>query len=209
MSQKALIIVVVIVLVVVGVVALQMSKSQPTDNNTNTNNNNTNTNNPPPPAGDNTSSSGTGPTLALTPTSKSATVNEEFTIDLMLDTMGTAIDGIDVFSIRFNPAILQVVDSNTTTAGVQIGAEALIPRTVSNKVDNAKGTIQLSQITDGGNSYTGKGKIATIRFKAKAKGSSDLTFDFTKGSTTDTNVSGGGGGVDRLNAVINSKITVQ
>src|SRR6185369_943002 len=54
--------------------------------------------------------------------------------------------------------------------------------------------------------YNGSGKLATIHFSAAFNGTSGLTFDFTNGSTSDTNVAGSG--TDKLTSVTNGSYTV-
>lgn len=143
-------------------------------------------------------------TLILSPASGSISAGQTITVDIMIDTKGADIDGVDVYSLRYNSSILEVVDSNPSTSGVQISPGSLFPLTLTNKV--TPGIIQLSQVTSGGTSYKGAGKLATITFKGVANGTSAVTFDFTAGSTSDTNVAGGG--VDKLTSVAGGSYTV-
>jgi len=144
-------------------------------------------------------------TLSLSPTSSNITVNQTFNVNILLDTVGNATDGVDVFSLRFNPAILQVVDSNGSVAGVQITAGTLMPATTANTADNTAGTIQFSQASSGGSNFTGSGTLATITFRAVAAGTSGVTFDFTPGNTADSNVAFQG--TDLLLSVTNGSYT--
>jgi hypothetical protein len=145
-------------------------------------------------------------TLTLTPSSIPITAGQTVNVDIMLDTTGAPIDGVDVYSLRFNPSLLQVQDSNSAVAGIQIMAGALFPTTVVNAANNTSGTIQFSQVTTGGTSYTGSGKLATVTFKGLFNGTSLLTFDFRAGKTTDTNVAGSG--VEKLTQVSGASLTV-
>ncbi|TSC75295.1 MAG: cytochrome C family protein [Parcubacteria group bacterium Gr01-1014_30] len=145
-------------------------------------------------------------TLALSPTSGSVAVNQTFTVNIALNTAGAPADGVDIYMLRFNPSVLQVVDADSAVTGVQIGAGTLMPNTVYNAANNTAGTIQFAQSASGGSSFTGSGTLATITFRGIAVGSSNVTFDFTLGSTTDTNVSYQG--VDRLSQVTNGSYTV-
>jgi hypothetical protein len=130
-------------------------------------------------------------TLAVSPTGSTVTVGGTSTVNIMLDTAGQAVYGVDVYSLHFNPAILQVVDVDSGTAGVQIAPGALMASTQYNLVNNSTGIIQFSQTPSTGSAnYTGSGVLATITFQAIAVGTSNLTFDFTSGSTTDCNVAG-------------------
>lgn len=147
-----------------------------------------------------------GPNLALSPAVQSVSIGQTFTADILLDTKGMAIDGVDIYSLRYNPAILEVQDANTSVNGVQISAGTLLANTLTNTVNAANGTIQFSQVTTGGSTYTGSGKLATITFKGKAVGTSLITFNFTPGKTSDTNVAGSG--QDKLTSVTNGSYAV-
>jgi hypothetical protein len=145
-------------------------------------------------------------TLTLSPTSASVAVNQTFTVNVNLNTAGAPVDGVDIYMLRFNPTVLQVVDSNGGVAGIQIAPGALMSNTAINTVDNSAGTIQFSQSTSGGSSFTGSGVLATITFRGNAGGSSTVNFDFSVGSTSDTNAAYQG--VDRLSSVTNANFTV-
>ena len=129
-------------------------------------------------------------TLVLSPSSTSVSVNGTFTVNIVLNTAGAPTYGVDINRIRFNPALLQVVDADTGTGGVQINAGALMSVTTTNVVDNIGGSIQFSQLASPGSTYTGSGTLATITFRAVSSGSASVTIDFTSGSGTDSNVAG-------------------
>lgn len=137
--------------------------------------------------------------ITLSPSTASAIVNNTFTVNIVLNTGGQVAYGADVNRLRFNPSILQVVDADAGTAGVQIAAGALMPLTIINSTDNTGGSIQFSQLATPGSTYNGSGTLATVTFRAIGVGTSNATFDFTLGSGTDTNVAGLGG--DLLSSV--------
>ncbi|MBX4187887.1 MAG: cohesin domain-containing protein [Candidatus Doudnabacteria bacterium] len=145
-------------------------------------------------------------TLSLSPTTNNVTVNNNFTVTVTLNTSGQAVDGIDLYYVNYNPSILEVVDSNSGQGGIQILPGTLLTQTIVNSADNTSGRIQFSQASTGGGSYNGSGTLATITFNAKAAGTSTITFSFTQGSTSDSNVAAGG--VDVLTSVTNSQATV-
>jgi hypothetical protein len=128
-------------------------------------------------------------TLSITPSKSSFQISDIFTVEIILDTEESATDGVDIRYLNFDPALLEVQE-------IQPGT--LYSSTQLNRFDNAEGTINFSQVTAGGNSFTGSGTLATITFKALAKGKAELSFDFTDGGTTDTNVASAG--VDVLTA---------
>ena len=148
----------------------------------------------------------TGPALSLSPAFFTSITGDTITVDILLDTSGTAIDGVDISSIRFDPAILQVQDDDSALAGIQITPGNLLPNTAINQVNNVAGTLSFSQLTAGGTTYSGSGKLATIHFTAISAGTSNITIDFSLGSTSDSNIAGAG--TDVLASVINSSIFV-
>lgn len=145
-------------------------------------------------------------TLKLSPASGTVSAGQTLSVDIMLDTTGAAVDGVDVYSLHYNKGALEVQDANTSASGIQITPGTLLPVTLTNTVNASTGVIQFSQVSSGGSSYTGSGKLATIVFKGLANGTSPVTFDFTNGSTSDTNVAGGG--QDKLTSVTNGSYTV-
>ncbi len=131
--------------------------------------------------------------LSLSPSSTSVSVNNTFTVNILLNTGGQSAYGVDVNKLRFNPAVLQVVDADAGTSGVQISPGSLMALTIINNIDNTAGTIQFSQLATPGSTYSGSGTVATVTFRAISAGSSSATFDFSLGSGTDSNVAGLGG----------------
>ncbi len=154
----------------------------------------------------NSSTASAAATLVLSPTSATVGNSQTITVTIILDTKGQATDGIDIFSLNYNPAILQVVDDNTSASGVQITPGTLFPITVSNAANNSTGVIQFSQASSGGTTYTGSGTLATIHFQTVGSGTSAVTFDHTVGKTTDTNIAFQG--TDLLTSVTNASFVV-
>lgn len=168
-----------------------------------------------------TSDAATVPTLGVSPASSPVNNGSTFAVNITMDTVTSSVDGVDVLSLHFNPAVLQVVDDNTSIAGVQITPGTLLPVTVSNNSYNVAtpfdnngttitipaGTIRFSQATQGGGTaFKGSGTLAIVHFKAIANGTSGLTFDFTPGSGTDSNMAFQGN--DILAAVTSGTVTV-
>src|SRR3989338_9480143 len=146
-------------------------------------------------------------TLFLSPASGSFTVGENFTVNVLLNTAGVNIEAVDIYSLRYNPTILQVQDGVTSTTGVQISPGTLLPTTALNSVNATAGTIQFSQLNLEGGYYNGTGTLASITFKALAAGTSAVTIDFSPGSTSDSNTSDTTS-TDRLTGVTNGTYTV-
>lgn len=138
-------------------------------------------------------------TLTLTPVTGSYSINDTITVSVNLDTAGAAVEGVDILYLNYNTSLLEVQDSDAGIAGVQIGSGSVLSQVITNTVDTSTGRITFSKVSGGGTTYTGSGVLATINFKALATGTANLSFNFTLGSTTDTNVASAG--TDVLTAV--------
>lgn len=138
-------------------------------------------------------------TLTLSPATGSYNINDSFIVSVNLDTTGTAVEGVDILYLNYNTSLLEVQDSDSGTAGVQIGSGSVLSQVTTNTVDTSTGRITFSKVAGGGTTYTGSGVLATINFKALATGTANLSFNFTSGSTIDTNVASAG--TDVLTAV--------
>ena len=145
-------------------------------------------------------------TLSVSPSAKTVNVGDTFTVDVLLDTQGQPIDGVDIKSLNYNPYYMQLVDADAATDGTQIAAGTLMPSTLANSADTVNGKVVFSQITNAGTNYTGSGKLATLTFKAITAGPSNLTFDFVQGATTDSNVASQGN--DILSSVTNGQYII-
>lgn len=148
-------------------------------------------------------------TLKLSPNSGNAAGGSSIEIKILLDTGGVTTSGTDAY-VRFDPNSLQVIDANAATEGVQILPGSLYSQTSYNLVDNAAGKISFSGSKSGGSpGYSGSGTLATITFQVVAgSGSTDVTFDYTAGSTTDSNVIDQASSEDVLSSVTNAKFTL-
>ncbi len=129
-------------------------------------------------------------TLSLSPSSSNYSVGQIFSVDILLDTKGTAIDGVDIVYLNYNPNYLEVVDDNASQSGIQITPGALMPMTLANTVNATNGKITFSQITAGGNTFTSSGAqvLATVHFKVLQAINTQVYFDFVVNGTADTNV---------------------
>jgi hypothetical protein len=119
--------------------------------------------------------------LRLDPAGGSRAVGERFVVQVWADAGGQQLDSAQV-QLTFNPAVLQVVDSDPATVGVQAadgnGADpAPLPNQLINTVDNATGVIsyaagRLSACP----CPNGSVPITRITFQATSLGSSNLAF---------------------------------
>jgi hypothetical protein len=138
--------------------------------------------------------------LSLDPQSQSIAAGETFAVNIVLDTGTGTADGVDIYSLHYDPTLLQVVDDVPNKSGVQIMPGTIMGLNAANIVEQKTGTIKFSQVSEGGTNFTGRGVLATIHFKALSTGSAYLQFDFSKGSTVDSNVAFKG--KDQLTSVI-------
>ena len=145
--------------------------------------------------------------LALSPTSKVVKVGDTFSADILLNTGSKPVDGVDVYALHYDPTILKVIDDSSSKSGVQIMPGTIMAVNSYNQVDAKTGTIKFSQIAGGGKTYQGSGVLATIHFKALAAGTAFLKFDFTQGSTVDSNAAYHG--KDQLTKVVDAIYTVE
>lgn len=108
-----------------------------------------------------------------------------FAVDILLNTEGIDVIGVDVMDLDYPTNLLEVQDEDPGTPGVQITFGTLLSTTMfpqgdpSKVVDPINGKITFSQIAFIGTpSFTGSGTFATIRFKALDGGSfaPKLTF---------------------------------
>lgn len=137
--------------------------------------------------------------LALSPSSGdyNYTLNATYPVGIVLDSAGKSVDGVDVI-IRFDPKKAQVVSSRVATTN-------LFEEFPQNLIDNNLGRVRFSALTF--NSRPVTGIIGTFTFKPLAKGIVDFTFDYTVGSTKDSNIAERGSARDILGQVTNGSYT--
>jgi hypothetical protein len=148
--------------------------------------------------------------------SDSSTYNPgvNFTVYVNLDTGGVEISEVAIKSLNYNTSVLDVIDQDETSDGVQITPGSLENlNTIENYVDTLAGKItyiaQISQPTTPDTpGFNGSGRVATINFMAKAAGTSTLSFDFTAGTIGDTDVITKVDGSDILTSAAAMSITV-
>lgn len=145
-------------------------------------------------------------TLSLSPSSQSVNVGDTFTVSINLDTQGASIDGVDLRYLNYNSSMLQLQDANTSVSGVQVAPGTLMPMTLANSADTGLGRVTFSQVALGGSKYKGSGTLATLTFKALSTGTANISFNYTSGVTTDSNVASAGS--DVLTAVVNGSYTI-
>ncbi|MGC9521295.1 MAG: LysM peptidoglycan-binding domain-containing protein [Anaerolineae bacterium] len=117
------------------------------------------------------------PVVKLVPASSTVDVGDQVVVSVMVEDV-TNLFGVE-FHITFDPNIVEVVDADAGTAEVQVGfGDFLSPDFVAqNEADNTTGVIDfaISQMPTHG-PVSGSGTLATITFKGRASGTSDVAF---------------------------------
>lgn len=143
-----------------------------------------------------------GATLSMNPSGGTYQTGNIITAQIMLNTQGAPIEGVDIRYLNYNPMLLEVQDENSSIAGVQIAPGTLMQNTVANTVDTTLGRITFSQVISGNTTFNGSGALASVRFRVLAPGSANVVFNFTPGNTADTNIASAG--TDVLTSVTNA-----
>lgn len=128
-------------------------------------------------------------------------VNETVPVSVIVETGSYAVGGIDLI-VRFDPKILSV-----TAEGLTRGK--IMDEYPLKSVDQAKGLISISGISNSQTGFTGTGEFAVINFKAKTAGQTSLTIDFKKNTTTNSNLVEMNTFKNILDAVDNLEVVVQ
>ena len=140
-------------------------------------------------------------TLALSPASGTFVVNTPFDVGVYLNTNGAKVDGVDI-KLNYEPAKLEAQLITPETS--------IFPDFPTKTINATTGKITISATAAVGSPYsnTTATKIVTIKFKPLTTGSTTLTFDFTAGATTDSNVVENTTNLDILTAVTNANYTL-
>lgn len=148
--------------------------------------------------------------LSLDPSQSNLKVGDQVKVNVMVSTGNDATSGVDVV-LHYNPNILEVVDADAATPGIQIMPGKLFDFQPANDVTLALGTINFSASQQPVSKpvQVSNGVLATITFQAKSTGSTPLQFDFQSGLLSDSNVIKANDGRDLLNRAVNGTIVVQ
>ncbi|MBD3330357.1 hypothetical protein GF354_02395, partial [Candidatus Peregrinibacteria bacterium] len=129
----------------------------------------------------------------LSPASGSYTSGCETAVNIVIDTEGQNSKGADAI-LNYNPAEIEIIDQDADMPGVQIkaGSKSIFEIYPYNSVNTSTGKIYLAGASMFSSYKTaGSGDVyGTIIFKSKTGvSSSNISFDFSPGSTTDSNIS--------------------
>jgi hypothetical protein len=135
---------------------------------------------------------GDGATLEISPSSGGYMVGDTWTADIILDTSGADVDGVDIL-IKYDTSLLDAVNDSVDISG------SPLPVTPANTIDDGVGEISFSALSNGGESFRGREKLGSVSFRSIAAGRASVEFVFSAGVTTDSNVASAG--VDILTSV--------
>ncbi len=122
--------------------------------------------------------------VRLEPGAPTVSVGQVVAVSIRIDNVA-GLFGAEVH-LSYNPAIVEVLDSDSAQAGTQIAPGSLLkPDFVAqNRVDAVYGTIDFGVIQLPPSSpVNGSGVLATITFRGKAPGTSQLSFNTVNLST--------------------------
>lgn len=141
--------------------------------------------------------------ISLTSPVSSVKTGQNFLVNINVSTQQMT-DGTDVI-INYDPKILSVEASGS--AG-PVKTSNMYDEYPLNKVDQSTGTITVSGVNTKSTGVVPSGVLGTINFKAKKAGQTQVTLDYTKGSTTDSNVIGYKTATDLLTKVQNLDLEI-
>lgn len=126
-------------------------------------------------------------------------VGDTVTLNIRVSTGGRMTDSADLI-IRYDPSVLESLGNSAKTS-------LLYADYPINEVQN--GTIKISGTTPKNTEgFVGVGNLAEVTFKAKVQGKTKISVDFTKGSTTDSNVIESGTNVDVLSSAYDLEVGI-
>lgn len=141
-------------------------------------------------------------TLSLSPVSGSFKKGCDFSTQVVVNTSGKTADGVDAV-LTYDPNKLTVTSITNGTIFGTYPVKTANPQTRK---------ITISGVATVDQGFQGTGNFATINFKVNdsaSAGSTTVTFDYTQGSTIDSNIVEKDTTEDILGSVTNSTFTVE
>lgn len=114
--------------------------------------------------------------LYLSPPQKTLALGEIFEVAVLLATEDAKVDGVDAV-LNYNPKMLKVL---------KVEKGRLFEEYIPEKVDEEKGRILISGLTFYPQEKTGT--LGRVTFETLKAGTTTIFFEFTPGSTKDSNV---------------------
>ena len=134
--------------------------------------------------------------LSLVLTTESATLDEEFTVDILADGGQKSADGVDVL-LSFDPAVISLVQINETKAFKDYF-----------QMQELEGLVKITALADKDNPAEGTNVVASLTFKAFQEGETKIEFSLNEDDTTDSNITGRFTGRDVLTTVDNLRLNI-
>ncbi|MBI2019115.1 hypothetical protein HYS95_00410 [Candidatus Daviesbacteria bacterium] len=156
---------------------------------------------PPPSRATQAVSASSGGAITLNSAKTTYKVKEPVSVSVDISTGGKRIGGGDVI-IRFDPKVLEATPAGLVTGQV-FGEYPL------KSVDPKAGVIAISGISSSEEGFSGSGQFAIVNFRAKAAGTTPLTIEYQKDSTTDSNLVEISTSQDILENIRNLQLTIQ
>ncbi len=141
------------------------------------------------------------PRMSLAVSQLSFTVDEVVPVSVTVDTGSNSISGVDLI-IQYDPEILEVSNEDIAVGDV-------MDEYPLRSVDAEQGLVSISGISSLGNSFLGKGELATINFKAKSAGQTSLLINFEKDTTVASNLVEANSSRNILGEVDNLEILIE
>jgi hypothetical protein len=116
----------------------------------------------------------------------------------MLEAKNRKIAGVDIV-ITYDPLFVAIDDIEVTDVFETVALK---------KIDAENGRIYLSLIARGGGYIAGNHALATIVWHPLVEGGTSFAFDYTPGSTEDTNAAEFATGNDILTSVVNARYAI-
>lgn len=147
--------------------------------------------------------------LSLEPVSLQTQVGSQFEVSVNVDMKDRTVNGIDAV-IKYNPQMLEVVDSDNETAGTQAQTGTIFKTLLVNQADPIDGKIVLtgSRISTSQEPIKGTGTFAKISFIAKQAGNTNLEILFDSKKTNLSNVTESKTSKNILTDIENAQITI-
>ncbi|MCH7730794.1 hypothetical protein IID21_04765, partial [Patescibacteria group bacterium] len=134
--------------------------------------------------------------LSLVLTTESATLDEEFIVDILADGGQKSADGVDVL-LSFDPAVISLVQINETKAFKDYF-----------QMQELEGLVKITALADKDNPAEGTNVVASLTFKAFQEGETKIEFSLNEDDTTDSNITGRFTGRDVLTTVDNLRLNI-
>lgn len=136
-----------------------------------------------------------------------ASKGAEFRVDINLTTSAET-ESADII-ITYDPKSLSIQPVATAEKQTAVTTGAIFQDFPINAYDAKTGKITLSAISTGSAGFSGQGKIGYITFKAIKSGTTEVSIDYTEGSTTQSIVLSSKADKNILNQVKNLTVDIK